>query len=76
MFGFVCLLLYAALSLQYVYVCMLCMYYENGMHLPCVWGKYTKGDRTIDRVRVNGLKWLVLIERTSFNQVVKSLCLA
>ena len=32
--------------------------------LPCVWGKSTKGDRTIDRVRVNGLKWLVLIVRT------------
>ena len=24
--------------------------------LPCVWGKLTKGDRTIDRVRVNGFK--------------------
>ena len=22
--------------------------------LPCMWGKYTKGDKTIDRVRVNG----------------------
>ena len=23
--------------------------------LPCMWGKPTKGDRTINRVRVNGL---------------------
>ena len=47
-----------------VCVCMLCMYCAHAMHLPCVWGKSTKGDRTIDRVRVNGLKRLVLIVRT------------
>ena len=64
MFGFVCLLLYAALSLQFECVCMLCMHCAHAMHLPCVWGKSTKGARTIDRVRVNGLKWLVLIVRT------------
>ena len=64
MFGFVCLLLYAALSLQFECVYMLCMYCAHAMHLPCVWGKSTKGDRTIDRVRVNSLKWLVLIVRT------------
>ena len=65
MFGFVCLLLlYAALLLQFMCVCMLCMYCAHAMCLPCVWGKSTKGDRTIDRVRVNGLKWLVLIVRT------------
>ena len=45
-------------------VYMLCMYCAHAMYLPCVWGKSTKGDRTIDRVRVNGLKWLVLIVRT------------
>ena len=64
MFGFVCLLMYAALSLQFVCVYMLCMYCAHAVHLPCVWGKSTKGDRTIDRVRVNGLKRLVLIVRT------------
>ena len=61
MFGFVCLLLYAVLSLQFVCVCMLCMYCAHAMCLPCMWDKSTKGDRAIDRVRVNGLKWLVLI---------------
>ena len=64
MFGFVCLLLCAALSLQFVCVYMICMYCAYAMHLPYVWGKSTKGDRIIDRVRVNGLKWLVLIVRT------------
>ena len=64
MFGFVCLLLYAVLSLQFECVCMFCMYWAYAMHLPYVWGKSTKGDRTIDRVRVNGLKRLVLIIRT------------
>ena len=64
MFGFVCLLLYAVLSLQFVCVCMLCMYCAHAMCLPYVWGKSTKGDRTIDRVRVNGLKRLLLILKT------------
>ena len=64
MFGFVCLLLYAALLLQSMCVCMLFMYCAYTIHMLCVWGKSTKGDRTIDRVRVNGLKWLVLIVRT------------
>ena len=35
-------------SLHVLYICCTC--------LPYVWGKSTKGDRTIDRVRVNGLK--------------------
>ena len=64
MFSFVYLLLYAALSLQFKCVYMLCMYCAHAMHLPCMWGKSAKGDRTIDRVRVNGLKRLVLIVRT------------
>ena len=38
----------------YVYalhvLCTCCTY------LPCMWGKSTKGDKTIDRVRVNGFK--------------------
>ena len=64
MFSFVCLLLYAALSLQFMYVCMLCMYCAHAMRVPCVWGKSTIADRTINRVRVNGLKWLIVIVRT------------
>ena len=64
MFGFVCLLLYVALLLQFVCVCMLCMCCAHAIYLPCVWGKSTKGDRTIDRARVNGLKQLVLIVKT------------
>ena len=64
MFGFVCLLLYAALLQQFECVYMLCIYCVHAMHLPCVCGKSTKGDRTISRVRVNGLKRLVLIVRT------------
>ena len=67
MFGFVCLLLYAALSLQFmcvcVCVCMLCMYCAHAMYLLFVWGKSTKGDKIINRVRVNGSKRLVLIVR-------------
>ena len=64
MFGFVCLLLYAALSLQFVCVYALHVLCTCCTCLPCVWGKSTKGDRTIDRVRVNGFKRLVLIVRT------------
>ena len=55
MLGFVvCLLLYAVLSLQDVCVRMHC---AHAAHVCCVWGKPTKGVRTIDsfRVRVNGL---------------------
>ena len=56
MFSFFCLLLYAMLLLQFKCVYMLSMYCAYAMCLLCVWGKYTKGDRTIDRVRVNGFK--------------------
>ena len=55
MFGFVCLLLYVALLLQFM-----CVYALLILHMSCctcllyVWGKPTKGVRTIDRVRVNG----------------------
>ena len=54
MFSFVCLLLYAVLLLQFVYVYALLVLCTCCTCLPCVWGKPTKGDRTIDRVRVNG----------------------
>ena len=58
MFGFVCLLLYAALLLQFECVCVYALHIlcTCCTCLPCVWGKPTKGDRTIDRVRVNGYK--------------------
>ena len=50
---------HCSLGLHVLGVC--CAYTVCAMHLPCVWGKPTKGNRTIDRVRVNGLKLLVLI---------------
>ena len=54
MFGFVCLLLYAAQLLQFECVYALLILCTCCTCLPCAWGKPTKGDRTIDRVRVNG----------------------
>ena len=56
MFGFVCLLLYAAmlLPLQFVYVFALFMHCAHAAHICYVYGANPqKGDRTIDRVRVN-----------------------
>ena len=58
MFSFVCFLLYAAPSLQFVcslYVCMLCLYCAHAAYVYHVCGANPqKGVRTIDRVRVNG----------------------
>ena len=42
----VCVCVYALLVLCICCTCLL-----------CVWGKPTKGDRTLDRVRVNGLRY-------------------
>ena len=55
MLAFVCCCMYAALSLQLVFVCAyaLLVLCTCCICLPCVWGKPTKGVRTIDRVRVN-----------------------
>ena len=44
---------------------MLCMFCLHAAHVCCVWGKPTKGVRTIDSFRVNGFKW--------FKWLVKSL---
>ena len=59
-----CLFVVVCSAFAAVHVCVLCIYCAHAMNLPCVWGKSTKGDRTIDRVRINGLKRLVLIVRT------------
>ena len=55
MIGFNFLLLYAALSLQFKCVCV---YFAYTVHIlcVCVWGKSIKGNKAIDRVRVNGFK--------------------
>ena len=59
-----CLFITVCSAVAAVRVCVYALHVLcNAMHLPCVWGKSTKGDRTIDRVRVNGLKRLVLIVR-------------
>ena len=45
---------YSTITVVHVYVYALYVLCAYCTYLPCVWGKYTKGDRTIDRVRVNG----------------------
>ena len=65
MFSFVCLFVAVCSAVAAVHVCV---YFACSgtccTYLPCVWGKPTKGVRTIDRVRVMGFKQLVLITRT------------
>ena len=55
MFVLFCLLLYAGLSLQFVYMYALHVLCACCIYLLCVWGKPTKGVRTLDSCRVNGL---------------------
>ena len=66
MFGFVCLFVAVYSTVTAVCVCVYALYVLCTCCTcpPYVWGKSTKGDRTIDRVRVNGFKQLVLIVRT------------
>ena len=45
---------HCSFGLHVLGICCACTVYA--MCLPCMWGKPTKGDRTIDRVRVNGFK--------------------
>ena len=68
MFSFVCLLLYAVLSLHFVCSLCMCICFACTVHIlhmssMCVGQTHTKGVRTIDSFRVNGCKWLV----TGFN---------
>ena len=60
---FCCLILFVCCCMQcchcslslHLCVRMLCMFCAHAAHVCCVWGKPTKGVRTVDSFRVNGL---------------------